>query len=541
MTRIDALPEDVKDLLQVGAAIEREFNHTLIQMVSKLPESELFSKLSILKDAELIYERGVYPNSNYIFKHALTREVVFDTILSDRMEKLCDDIGHAMENIYKDNLVEYSEILANYFVRSKNFVQAEKYFMISGKKAQKRASFSNAIVFSKKRIYCLEKLPVSDSLERQIIDARTVLGLYCIQLFSPLEAKAAIDPITELAIKKDYKRRVAQLYIIIAFCCNCSEDDYRKAIKYCKKAEKIGEEVNDVFTLAMVYNNAGGIFGEAGDFTKAIYYFKKALGFAEAAAIPWAISQLKFFMAVWGYNPQGKIDSGIRYCKEAIRIAIESDDTYAKAGAYSSLGECYCYKGNFIQAEKYLHKAIEFAQTINLDANTGLSSFWLGMVHCYMKKYNKGIESFKKSISIFQEIGIFPSLINASQILMAGIKLKENKKDINLNDLFEWNGNIKSKSSIGPIINPIGTILLSLDARYHAEAENWIKKSLKTNEKYDMKWALAHDYVLYYKWFKNQGDIINARVKLEKALNLFTECCADGWVEKYKLELASLA
>jgi predicted ATPase len=137
MTRVDALPEDAKDLLQTGSVIEREFSRVLIKQVSKLPESELLSRLSVLKDAELIHERGIYPNSTYIFKHALTREVIFDSILSNRMERLCDDIGCAMEELFKDNLIEQSEILAEYFMRSKNFAKAEKYLKISGQKAEK--------------------------------------------------------------------------------------------------------------------------------------------------------------------------------------------------------------------------------------------------------------------------------------------------------------------------------------------------------------------------------------------------------------------
>ena len=66
MSRIDLLPEGAKDVLQIGAAIEREFSHELLKQVSGLPEHELLSHLSALKDFELIYERGIYPDSTYI-------------------------------------------------------------------------------------------------------------------------------------------------------------------------------------------------------------------------------------------------------------------------------------------------------------------------------------------------------------------------------------------------------------------------------------------------------------------------------------------
>jgi len=105
MARVDSLPERAKEVLQTGSAIEREFSYPLINRVTGLPEQELLSNLSVLKDSELLYERGIYPQSNYIFKHALTREVVYDSILAKRKKKLHEEIGNAIEELYRDNLV----------------------------------------------------------------------------------------------------------------------------------------------------------------------------------------------------------------------------------------------------------------------------------------------------------------------------------------------------------------------------------------------------------------------------------------------------
>ena len=87
MARVDSLPEGAKEVLQTGSVIEREFSHELIERITGLPEKELLSHLSALKDSELLYERGIYPQSTYIFKHALTREVVYDSILTQEKEK----------------------------------------------------------------------------------------------------------------------------------------------------------------------------------------------------------------------------------------------------------------------------------------------------------------------------------------------------------------------------------------------------------------------------------------------------------------------
>ncbi len=72
MARVDSLPDAARGVLQTGSAIEREFGHELIKRAMGIPEQELLSHLSALKYSELLYERGIYPQSTYIFRHALT-------------------------------------------------------------------------------------------------------------------------------------------------------------------------------------------------------------------------------------------------------------------------------------------------------------------------------------------------------------------------------------------------------------------------------------------------------------------------------------
>jgi len=112
MARVDSLPDEAKGVLQTGSVIEREFSHELINRVTGISEKGLLSHMSVLKDSELLYERGIYPHSTYIFKHALTREVVYDSILSSRRKRLHAEIGDAIEETYRDNLDEHYEALA---------------------------------------------------------------------------------------------------------------------------------------------------------------------------------------------------------------------------------------------------------------------------------------------------------------------------------------------------------------------------------------------------------------------------------------------
>jgi predicted ATPase len=73
MAKVDSLCQRAKELLQAGAAIEREFSYILIRQIAGIEESDLLSYLEDLKAVELIYERDLYPNNTYVFRHAMTR------------------------------------------------------------------------------------------------------------------------------------------------------------------------------------------------------------------------------------------------------------------------------------------------------------------------------------------------------------------------------------------------------------------------------------------------------------------------------------
>jgi len=166
MARVDSLPERAKEVLQTGSAIEREFSYPLINRVTGLPEKELLSYLSILKDSELLYERGIYPQSNYIFKHALTREVVYDSMLTKRKRKLHEEIGSAIEELYKDNLSGHYEVLAEHNFLSENYSKSAEYSRLASRKAERTASLNDAITHAKKRITSLEKSFQTDNVQK---------------------------------------------------------------------------------------------------------------------------------------------------------------------------------------------------------------------------------------------------------------------------------------------------------------------------------------------------------------------------------------
>ncbi len=538
MARVDSLPERAKEVLQSGSVIEREFSYPLINRIMGLPEKDLLSYLSILKDSELLYERGIYPQSNYVFKHALTREVVYNSILAKRKKKLHEEIGNNIEELYKDNLSECYEVLSGHYLLSENYSKCAEYSRLASRRAEKTASFNDAIAYAKTRIASLERLTQAANIEKQIVDARTVLGLYIAQMNHFVEAKEAIDPIIDLAIKRDYKRRLSHIYMILGTYYWSGEENYPEAFKAFEEALKISEEIKDIVSLVLASSWFGYALGANCEFERAIKFSQRAIDINVAAKNFWGIAVTMSNLAYFSHWYHGRIDLQFKTSNEGLQIAEESGDIYSKAIAYSSHGTSCYGKGLLEEAEKYLLKGFEFCEKINISGWDAGNQYHLGDTYFEMGNFQGSKERFEKGISAFERNRLWPSWVGWGRVAIARSKVMNKEKGVDLESLYVHSRNNKVKAAEGGMQRLIGEILLNIDDQHLSEAEYWIQKAIEADQRNRTMFHLGNDYALYAELFKRKGDRLKAQENLGKAIEILKECGADGWVEKYEKVLA---
>jgi tetratricopeptide (TPR) repeat protein len=537
MARVDKLPEGTKNLLQTGSVIEREFSYELINTVSGLSEQELLPQLSVLKDSELIFERGIYPESTYVFKHALTQEVVYDSILTRRKKELHNKIGQSIEQLYKDNLHEHYGVLAEHFINGENFENGSNFCILAAKKAEKAGSLVDAITYKEKQIECLERSPKTKSLEKNIIDARTTLGLFCAQMGHFVKAKAICDPIIKPTLSSDYKKRISHIYLILGVYSLATTDDISKGMAYYKKVLKIGSELNDPLSLVLANAWMGQTLSMTCEFDKALYCLTKALEINVAANSQWGITAVKSWIAR-NYFYQGNIDLAHRNSLEALRIADDSGDIFSKAHAYTLLGLSFYGKGSLEEAKEHALKGIYLSEKIKLIFVDSIANNCLAEIYFALREYEESQKHWQREIAILRDNFSNPSRINSCKLglLRANSMINTN---IDLESMYALYYDIKEQVSKSDAQRYIGEILLVLDDSFLSKAEDWIKKAIEFDKRNGMMFYLARDYVLYSELFKRKEDFPKVKENLSKAIEIFKECGADGWVEKYKKELAA--
>jgi tetratricopeptide (TPR) repeat protein len=540
MSRVDSLPEGTKLLLQAGSVIEREFSYELIRLVTGLQKPELLSHFSMLKDTELLYERGIYPNATYIFQHALIRETVYDSILIRRRKKLHEQVGNAIEKLYKDNLEEYYGVLAEHYILSENYDKSYKFSMLAAEKAEKKAALNDAISYTEKRVLSAEKLPQNNDRKAKVIESRIALGLYLLQALYYVEAKTVIDPISDTVFNSANKTRITQILSIIGTYEYSIEEDYTKALEHLQEAINISEEIKDFLSIFHASFRLGIALGWCCEFQRSISCFEKALQINLAKNNLWGVSVIKSAISIFVYNRKGRINQGYQTSKEAVQIAEECGDIFPKAWAYVSHGYSNYYKGFFGEAIENLQKGAHYCETIDFPIWDAAAALGLGEIFFERGEYEDSMTQCERGIQRLQSIRSYPSWMNLHKAALIRAKVMYNKEDIDLKLLYDYAHTFKIKAFQSWILRCIGEILLRVDEKHTPEAEKWITKAIETDEKYGMKWYLAQDYALYTDLFKKKDDLPRAKAHLSKAIEIFKECGADGWVEKYGKELAAL-
>ena len=132
-------------------------------------------------------------------------------------------------------------------------------------------------------------------------------------------------------------------------------------------------------------------------------------------------------------------------------------------------------------------------------------------------------------------------MIKLFQSCLARVKVLRHDQDIELYELFAGYQSNKLTFCEGWMARNIGDILLNIDGDHLADAETWFQKAIEADTKNKVKWQLATDHACYADWFKKKGDIQGAKEQLTRAIDIFRECGADGWVSRTKKTLAEIA
>jgi predicted ATPase len=192
MARLDRLGP-AKEVAQIGAAVGREFSHTLLQAVVGKPEAELRSALDRLMTAGLFFRQGVPPHASYLFKHALVQDAAYGTLLRNRRQQLHARIAATLEGQFPETVETQPELMARHCAEAGLVEKAVGYWTLAGEWAVKRDANAEATRHFRRALELLEKQPEAPERSEAELKVLTKLGpaLHSIRGFGAPEVETA--------------------------------------------------------------------------------------------------------------------------------------------------------------------------------------------------------------------------------------------------------------------------------------------------------------------------------------------------------------
>ena len=173
--RIDRLAPEDKRLLQTASVVGMEVPFSLLHAIAELPDGALHVGLAHLQAAEFLYETRLFPELEYTFKHALTHEVAYGSLLQERRRTLHARIAEVIESCDPDRLGEHIDRLAHHAFRGEVWDKAVGYFRQAGAKAAARSALHEVVACFEQALAALKHLPESRATQEQAIDLRFAL------------------------------------------------------------------------------------------------------------------------------------------------------------------------------------------------------------------------------------------------------------------------------------------------------------------------------------------------------------------------------
>jgi class 3 adenylate cyclase/tetratricopeptide (TPR) repeat protein len=358
--RIDRLPPADKRLLQTAAVIGHEVSMPLLQALAELPEADLFRGLDHLQAVEFLYETRLFPEREFMFKHALTHEVAYGSLPHERRRVLHARILEALEPLAAERLAEHVERLALHALRGEVWDKAVTYGQQAGGRAASRAAFRAAAMCYEQALDALGHLPETPDTGELAIELRLNLaGVALVRLGEYGKSFALLREAEALARARDDQARLA---LVLARLTNAFRvrADHAGALAAGQQALALATAHGDLALQAAASHLLGQAYWAIGNYGRAAELFQWNVEARDPGTgcpvRPFQISSLAWLAHTLSFL--GQFTEGRRHGEEALRLATVEGRGNDPMIAHGFLGRLCLAQGDLAAAIRLLDQGL---------------------------------------------------------------------------------------------------------------------------------------------------------------------------------------
>jgi tetratricopeptide (TPR) repeat protein len=410
--RIDRLPPEDKRLLQTAAVIGTEVPLPLLHAIAELPEEVLQRGLTHLQAAEFLYETRLFPEREFTFKHALTHEVAYGSLLQERRRELHARIVNALEELAGNQVAQQVERLAHHALRAEVWGKTLAYFWQAGDKAMARSAHGEAVGYFEQALSALAHLPERSDTREQAIDLRLALRTALVLTGNSERLLACLREAEGLAEALDDARRLARVSIHLSHYFHMNTRMHDQANAVAQRALALAMASEDVVLQGMAHHHLGLVHWPRGDYRRAIGHCTQAVASFDGTQrherfggmLPPTVGSR--VVLAWCHAELGTFAEGRALGEEGLRIAEEMEHPTSLVFAYAGIGWLALRQGNVPRALSLLERAVGLCQEADLPALFPGMAMSLGAAYILAERVTDAVSLVMQAFEQFTAMNI---------------------------------------------------------------------------------------------------------------------------------------
>ena len=479
----------------------------------------LKSFLHALQSLEFIYEKSLFPEPEYIFKHALTQEVAYNSLLLKRRRELHERIGLAIEELYPQRLEDFYETLAYHYSRSENADKAVHYLRLSGDKATRDYANWEAVRLYEEAARILDAQPDTEETKRtklevfiSILDPAFLLGF-------PEGSIEFLERAEGLAEELGDESSLAVVYRRFALF-HSFRGDLSLSLRYSEKCFDTAEKAGDVEEMAMTAFDICTALVLTGNLLEAAMVSRRVIEVLEENQ-----RQKDIFVGMFSaYSDQcgwcglalgvmGEFEEAKAVLDKGLENALEIDDLFGAGFVDENYAFMAFVEGDADNTIYRASKAIERFEETGIDFILGTTMAWLGLGHMLIGEFDTAREHAEKGLEIHQEVGIpvlLPGVFWSLSLIYLGADDPE-QAAAHAEESLRLAREYQSRTYEAMALLALGRAVAEEDRSRAREAEENIRRALSMAEEMMAKPFSAMSYLF-------MGEVLEIASRREEAM-----------------------